>query len=121
MAFNWKNRPLFIGQPKIAGLGEAETLDAVYRPDSRFQGITNNLHPNLLMASTATDIDQTSAIEPEGIVGPKTLYPSMFEDPEGLKETFKDEEFYLYCSNMAKARYEQFYQEDKFLKQFDGK
>ena len=93
MAFNWKNRPLFIGQPKIAGLGEAETLDAVYRPDSRFQGITNNLHPNLLMASTATDIDQTSAIEPEGIVGPKTLYPSMFEDPEGLKETFKDEEF----------------------------
>ena len=37
------------------------------------------------------------------------------------KKLRKDEEFYLYCSNMAKARYEQFYQEDKFLKQFDGK
>ena len=37
------------------------------------------------------------------------------------KKLRKDEEFYLYCSNMAKVRYEQFYQEDKFLKQFDGK
>ena len=37
---------------------------------------------------------------------------------EIAKKLRKDEEFYLYCNNKAKERYNQFYHEDKFIKQF---
>ena len=64
----------------------------------------------------------------EGLDTQTTCHPdctvelgNLSQAKEIAKKLRKDEEFYLYCSNMAKARYEQFYQEDKFLKQFDGK
>ena len=101
---DWRKRALFLGNqtnPMIAGLGGANVQPAIYRPDSTFTGITDGLQPNLQFASTTgADVegavvgaDVVGATDQAGITGPKTLYPSMWEDPKKLKQVLQEQEF----------------------------
>ena len=85
---DWQKRALFLGEPKIAGLDGANVQPAIYRPDSRFTGITDGLQ----LASTS-GADVVGATDQAGITGPKTLYPSLWKDPEGLRKTLREQEF----------------------------
>ena len=89
---DWRKRALFLGEPKIAGLDGANVQPAIYRPDSTFTGITDGLQPNLQFAST-TGADVVGATDQAGITGPRTLYPSMWEDPKKLRRVFQEQEF----------------------------
>ena len=89
---DWRKRALFLGEPKIAGLDGANVQPAIYRPDSTFTGITDGLQPNLQFASTA-GADVAGVTDQAGITGPRTLYPSMWEDPKKLRRVFQEQEF----------------------------